>query len=288
VDDQAARDQVARVEGLLDEIEALPNPAGREKGLEVVQALVELYGEGLFRIMDQLSDQARAALASDELVEHLLLLHDLHPVPLEERVQGALEEVRPYLDSHGGGVEVIAIEDDVVRLRLQGSCSGCPSSTVTLKLAIEDAIHKAAPDVAEIVAEGVVPEPTPAVLQIQLPQAAGQQAAGPPADSWATAGSLAELSGGGAVLKRVSGEDVLFARLGESVYAYRPPCPACGETLGADALQGTELVCPSCSNRYDAMRAGRCLESPQLNLEPVPLLSADSGLVKIALGAAAA
>ena len=65
----------------------------------------------------------------------------------------ALEEVRPYLESHGGDVELLAVEDGVVRLRMQGSCSGCPSSAMTLKLAIEDAIRKHAPEVEQIEAE---------------------------------------------------------------------------------------------------------------------------------------
>jgi Fe-S cluster biogenesis protein NfuA/nitrite reductase/ring-hydroxylating ferredoxin subunit len=258
---------VARVEGALDAIEADP------RALEAVQAIVELYGEGLRRMVD-------GAGVEDELVEHLLLMHDLHPVPLEERVHTALEEVRPYLDSHGGGVEVLSVEDGVVRLAMQGSCSGCPSSTVTLKLAIEDAIHKACPDVEEIVAEGVVEPARPQVLQIQLPQAGGAPAAG---DAWMTAGSMAEVSGGGAVLKRVGGEDVLFARLGDSLYAYRPACPSCDEALGEGTLDRTEFVCPGCGNRYDAMRAGRCLEHPQLNLEPVPLLTTDAGLTRVAV-----
>lgn len=273
MDDQAAAALIGRVDALLDRAE------DDELAMELVQALVELYGEGLARLVAAVPEPA--AVADDELVEHLLLLHDLHPVPLPERVQEALQEVRPYLDSHGGGVEVVAVEGGVVRLRMQGSCSGCPSSAVTLKLAIEDAINKACPDVEEIVAEGVAEPRLPKV--IQLPQAGG-----PPEDSWTTAGSLAELSGGGAVVKRVAGEDVLFARLGESVYAYRPRCPSCAAELDASALAGAEIVCPSCANRYDAMRAGRCLEEPQLNLEPVPLIAGDSGLVKVALGATVA
>jgi Fe-S cluster biogenesis protein NfuA len=72
--------------------------------------------------------------------------------------------MRPYLDSHGGDVRLLGVEDGVVRLELQGSCSGCPSSAVTLKLAVEEAIHKAAPDVAEI---GAVDAPAPSPL-IQL------------------------------------------------------------------------------------------------------------------------
>ncbi len=273
MDDQAAAALVGRVDALLEQAE------GDDLAMELVQALVELYGEGLGRLVAAVPEPG--AVLEDELVEHLLLLHDLHPVPLETRVQTALEEVRPYLDSHGGGVEVVAVDGGVVRLRMQGSCSGCPSSAVTLKLAIEDAINKACPDVEEIVAEGVAEPKLPKV--IQLPQAGG-----PPAASWTTAGSLAELSGGGAVLKQVAGEEVLFTRLGESVYAYRPRCPSCGAELDESALDGAELVCPSCANRYDAMRAGRCLDEPQLNLDPVPLLATDSGLVKVALGAAVA
>ncbi len=116
-----------------------------------MQALLDLYGEGLARIVGHVAERddgtLAEALAGDELVAHLLLLHGLHPVPLEARVRGALDEVRPYLESHGGDVELLGVEEGVVRLQLQGSCSGCPSSAVTLKLAIEEAIHKAAPDV---------------------------------------------------------------------------------------------------------------------------------------------
>ncbi len=115
------------------------------------------------------------ALGEDELVSHLLLLHGIHPVPIEARVRTALEEVRPYLDSHGGNVELVAVEDGTVRLRMEGSCSGCPSSAVTLKLAIEDAIRKHAPDVGEIEAEDAEPEglpmaPAPALIELAPPQ----------------------------------------------------------------------------------------------------------------------
>ena len=275
MDDQAARDRIARVEALLDEVESLPDP-GRATATELVQALVELYGEGLARIMARV-DGAGEELLEDELISHLLLLHDLHPTPLEERVRGALEEVRPYMESHKGGVELVSIDGGVVRLRLEGSCSGCPSSTMTLKLAIEDAIHRAAPDIEEVVADGVADGGPPPLLQIQV---AGQPR---PTEGWATAGALSELSSGGAAVKRVEGEDVLFARIGESRYAYRPVCPGCHAKLDADSLQGTELRCASCGNRYDAIRAGRCLDQPHIQLEPVPLLAAEDGLVKVAL-----
>jgi Fe-S cluster biogenesis protein NfuA/nitrite reductase/ring-hydroxylating ferredoxin subunit len=255
---------VARVEAAIGEIESQP------QAMEAVQAIVEMYGEGLARIMERVDG---SALVDDDLVAHLLLIHDLHPVPLEQRVRGALEEVRPYMESHKGGVELVSIEDGVVRLRLEGSCSGCPSSTMTLKLAIEDAIHKAAPDVEEIVADGAVDPGPPPLLQIQV---AGQK----PAEGWVEAGSLGGLAG--AELRCIDGEDVLFARVGGSTYAYRPACPACHASLDGDSLHGTELVCRDCGTTFDAIRAGRCLEQPQLQLEPVPLLG-----TKVALRAVA-
>jgi len=281
------------VEALLEEVEALADPAGREAAAAVVQALVELYGEGLRRIMVGLGeahgDGPGSALAEDELVAHLLFLHDLHPVPLERRVRGALEEVRPYLESHGGGVELVGLEERVVRLRLEGSCSGCPSSTMTLKLAIEDAIHKAAPDVEEIEAEGVTDAAAP-LLKLELSPALGgaEPEPGPPAEAWATAGSLAELAGGGTVVKEVSGEWLLFVRIEADSYAYRPACPGCEGSLEDARLHGAELTCAGCGHRYDARRAGRCLDEPRLFLEPLPLLVGESGLVKVAIGTAVA
>jgi Fe-S cluster biogenesis protein NfuA len=154
---------IERVEALLDEVEAFPPPQ-REVTTELVQALLDMYGEGLSRIV------ARCEVpVEDELVAHLLLLHGLHPVPLERRVAEALAEVRPYLESHGGNVELLGIDEGVVRLQLQDSCSGCPSSAVTLKLAVEEAIHKAAPDVAEIVAVDA-PAPSP-LIQLEVYEA---------------------------------------------------------------------------------------------------------------------
>ena len=75
-------------------------------------------------------------LTEDPLVESLLLLHDLHPLDVDARIQRALDRVRPYLGSHAGGVEYLGVRDGVARLRLEGSCHGCPSSTVTVQLAI--------------------------------------------------------------------------------------------------------------------------------------------------------
>ncbi len=288
---------VAEVERRLEEVEALADAPAQAAATAAVQALLELYGAGLERVVEEIAarddgDMARA-LAGDELVAHLLLLHGLHPVPVRERVIEALGEVRPYLESHGGNVELLAVEGSAVRLRMQGSCSGCPSSAMTLKLAIEEAIRKRAPEIEDVIADAV---PATALLQIELTPGLGAAAnmtapaAPPPVEnggSWTPAGGLPELRSGGTVVKRIGGQHVLFLTLQGRFYAYRPSCPACGGSLEHAPLRGIELTCPACEKRYDIVRAGRCLDAPQLHLEPVPLLVGEDGLVQIALAVAA-
>ena len=154
MDDHRARELVARIDMLLEDVH----------DVELVQALVDLYGEGLARIVAH-DPTCIAGVADDEVVAYLLLLHGLHPVPIEERVRSALADVRPYLEQHGGDVELLGVEGAVARLRLQGTCNGCASSTATLKLAIEDAIQRFAPDIEEVEAEGAV---APGLLQIEM------------------------------------------------------------------------------------------------------------------------
>lgn len=178
--DQETREHVARVDALLAQIEAWDETAEKETVLNTVQALVALYGEALSRIVgyaarhgewtddcNMTTTLVSKAFVEDELVSHLLLLHELHPDSVEDRVQAALDAVRPYLHSHGGNVELIAIRGGVVQLRLEGSCKGCPSSSLTLRTAVEEAIRSAAPEIIHIEAEGAT-EPTPHVAPLPL------------------------------------------------------------------------------------------------------------------------
>jgi Fe-S cluster biogenesis protein NfuA/nitrite reductase/ring-hydroxylating ferredoxin subunit len=279
IDDQGLQERVARMETLLEEIETLPDRNARSKAAEVVGVLLDLYGEGLARMMEVVAEgeereRAFDAFSEDQLVSHLLLLHGLHPLDLETRVIMALEEVRPYLQSHGGNVELLGVKEGVARLRMKGSCSGCPSSTVTLRLAIEEAIQKTAPDLEGIEAEGVAEEPKPAPTIVAGPTLRKKEKKRPQEDgaSWTVVGGLPQLPSGGMLVKEVSDEPVLFLKLGDDFYAYRHLCPGCGESLEGAGLQEAVLTCSGCSRRYDVRRAGRCLDDPQLHLEPIPLL----------------
>ena len=159
-------DAAATLDVALGRLEALPEGEAREAALAVVDELLRLHGEALARLADHVADHdpdgaIAAAVAADPLASAVLVLHGLHPVPVAERVQAALDGVRPYLASHGGDAELLGVDDGVVRLRLEGSCRGCPSSTATLRGAIEAAVFEAAPEVERVQAEDA-PAPAPA------------------------------------------------------------------------------------------------------------------------------
>jgi Fe-S cluster biogenesis protein NfuA len=158
-----------RVEALLAGFDTVSSPrVARGQAEELVRTIVGLYGAALERVLtvvhdalDGQSDLVFERLCDDKLVETLLCLHGLHPVPLDERVQQALDSVRPYLKSHEGGVEVVEVDGGVVTLRLEGNCKGCPSSTATVKLAVERAILERVPEIREVRAETAAPAPAP-------------------------------------------------------------------------------------------------------------------------------
>jgi Fe-S cluster biogenesis protein NfuA len=156
-----------RIEQLIDALGA-GGPAARDRAEELVRVVVELYGAGLERLLElvdaggALTESTVDALADDGLVSGLLVVHGLHPYGVAERVERALESVRPYLRSHGGDVELLGVDDSadgsVVGLRLLGHCDGCAGSTATLRSAVEEAVEAAAPEVVRIdVAEPTAP-----------------------------------------------------------------------------------------------------------------------------------
>lgn len=179
-DDRQLRERLHRMEALLQEVEGHADSATRARTKEIVQLLMEFHGAGIERMLEHLAtgDEGQKlidGLAQDELISSLLLLYGLHPLDIDTRVRQALEKVEPYIHSHGGNVELIGIEEGVVRLRLQGSCHGCPSSAVTLKETIEEAIRLKAPDVVSIEVEGeaAVADVTAESGRVALPILAG-------------------------------------------------------------------------------------------------------------------
>jgi Fe-S cluster biogenesis protein NfuA/nitrite reductase/ring-hydroxylating ferredoxin subunit len=266
----AEEDLVGRVQELTAQVEALVDPEARACAEELAAAVVQLYGEGLERIFATLDDATRTQLAEDGVVASLMLIHGLYPVSLETRVQAALDSVRPYMDSHGGNVELLGIEDGIARLRLEGSCSGCAASQSTMELAIERALEETAPDLLGLDVEGVVapaPKASPA----------------PPAEvQWVTLDGVASLERGQLVATEPG---LIVANVAGTLLAYRDRCAGCGGPLEHATLLGGTLTCPHCKRLFDLPRAGRCVNVPDtgLQLDPVPLLR-NGGPVRVALG----
>lgn len=72
---------------------------------------------------------------------------------MREKVKAILDDVRPALQADGGDVELVEVDDQgIVKVRLQGACSGCPMASMTLKNGIERALKEAIPQVKEVVA----------------------------------------------------------------------------------------------------------------------------------------
>jgi Fe-S cluster biogenesis protein NfuA/nitrite reductase/ring-hydroxylating ferredoxin subunit len=294
-----------RIEELLGTLRAASGGAA-DAAEELVRLLLGLYGDGLGHIMDALAAEGAAGLAvrdrllADPLVESLLLLHDLHPLDVDTRIQRALDNVRPYLGSHAGGVQYLGVgPDGVARLRLEGSCHGCPSSTVTVRLAIEGAVEDAAPEVTEVVVEGMTDPPEPALLQIgRRPDTAASGLPGPPlAGGTGPPGSAAGEPGwvslpgigppdGRPVATMAGAIPVVICSVRGTLYAYCDACAACGSSLADGTLTAELLGCPGCGARYDVRSAGRSLDDPERHLDPLPLLT-DSQGVRVALPAVA-
>jgi Fe-S cluster biogenesis protein NfuA len=152
--------ELGRIEELINALGAAADSAVAAQARELVQALLELHGVTVERALEIVHENDPTLvdkLADDPLVSNLLILHGLHPLDLEARVRGALEKVKPRLGLHGGSVEVIGVTPEGgIKLRLEGNCNGCPSSRITLKSSIEEAIYAAAPDVTGLEVEGAV------------------------------------------------------------------------------------------------------------------------------------
>jgi Fe-S cluster biogenesis protein NfuA/nitrite reductase/ring-hydroxylating ferredoxin subunit len=264
---------LARVQELTDALEALPDGREKEVAEDLIGAIVELYGDGLRRVVEALHDAGAAGreiherLVADGVVASLMLIHDLYPIDLETRVREALDGVRPYMESHGGDVELLGLEDGVARLRLAGSCDGCPASAATLQLAIKDALDQAAPDLAGIEVDGVeTPRNGPA-----------------PTPTWMALDQAGDVAPGKLRSVTLRGTELVVANVDGTLLAYRSACAGCGAVLSDASLSGEILTCARCGRAFDLPRAGRALGSEEAQLEPVPLLRRAGTEVKVAL-----
>jgi Fe-S cluster biogenesis protein NfuA/nitrite reductase/ring-hydroxylating ferredoxin subunit len=292
-------DLLDRIQELTDKVDELADVRARTLAQELVATVIAMYGDGLARIMEVITGAREAGetildeLSQDGAVASLLLIHDLYPVSLEDRVIEALDTVRPYMESHGGNVELVGLEDGVARLVLRGSCNGCAASRATLELAIKQALDEHAPDLAGLEVEGVTEPAIPATTAptaTSLPMAAAPSPTGfelpvvqfdtvarsdaPKPARWMALEDSMRPERGGLRAVQANGCTLLLANVDGSLLAYENECASCGEPLGDGALDGGMLRCCACEVEFDLPRAGRAAGGEPLQLKPVPLLEA--------------
>ena len=167
-----------QIERLVQRVSGLADDDARNTALELLQSLMDLHGAALSRVVEVLTESGDAGrnslakLGNDPLICGLLVLYGIHPVSLEDRVARAIEKVAPQLRKHGGTVELLGVADTVVRVKLQTSGNGCGSSPDALKSTVEQAILEAAPDVVQVVAEGM---PSSAFVPLNMIQPAAKE-----------------------------------------------------------------------------------------------------------------
>ena len=138
-----------RIEELVQKVQSLPDPIARQTALELVQAVLELHASALERMTEIIAGSEGGpaimdALATDPHTSSVLLLHDLHPLDLDTRLARALDN--PAFRSRGATVELVSVQEGVIRVRIDGGLG--------LRQAVEKALWEAAPEAVDLIVEG--------------------------------------------------------------------------------------------------------------------------------------
>jgi Fe-S cluster biogenesis protein NfuA/nitrite reductase/ring-hydroxylating ferredoxin subunit len=232
----------------------------------------------LLELVDAIHRPALELIARGEtehpLARTLLAMYDLAPVDDAVLVEEALDSIRPYVESHGGKVELLGVEDGIVTVRMSGSCQGCAGSAITLRRGIEEALREHYPGFREVVGEEDGEPAGPKLLQIEdlrRPVFEDAGAAGEPGELRAV---------------ETDGVNVLLANVTGEVYAFRNGCPVDGLPLEGGRLTGDGvLVCPWHNCAYDA-RSGKRIDEPGEPGLPVVPVAIEDGSVRVAVNVA--
>lgn len=276
-----------RVDDATAALEAL-DPSARAVADEVKAAVEAIHRAGLVTIVQRMraDDAARAVLfdlVDDPVVHMLLSLHEIvRPDPMTH-ANRVLVTVRPQLQSHGGDVTLVRIEDGTAYVRLDGACNGCSMSSVTLRNLVESALVENVPSITGV--EVLPNEPSPTLIPLESLRIGPD----PATEGWVKVGPAASLPNDDLTalsLSAQSGEraEIIVVNAGQRLSAYRNECAHEGLPLDnavLDTDNGT-LTCPWHGFCYDAT-SGECLSAPGAQLEQMPL-RVDSGEVWVRVG----
>ena len=147
LDDRAVRQRLVVLDEQLAQLEATPGPIG-ELALAAVSGLAEIYGQALARALDLVDPALVDRMLGDELIGHLLVLHGIHPSPIEYRTARVIEGMRATLFARGAEIELAGIEHGVAILRL--SSKGCGTGAAGIEQSVRDAVLAAVPELSAV------------------------------------------------------------------------------------------------------------------------------------------
>jgi nitrite reductase/ring-hydroxylating ferredoxin subunit/Fe-S cluster biogenesis protein NfuA len=287
--EQAASDLPHEFQHLLDWIgsgvermEAIQDEQTRDEVFALLEGIDVLHRQALARILELGGGDLAERASHDPVARTLLEMYDLPERDERAQVETALESVYPYFHSHGGKLEVLGVENGVVRVRLSGSCEGCPGTASTLSRVVEEALREGFAGFTELVAEEPPPKKTEQNTK-QNGELVGLGRKPKRRPRWVSVGSLEDLERGEMQALRPEGTALLLVRPEDGeVYAYRNGCPpGSALTLHLGRLEGSTLICPWHGCRYDARTGKRQDEEGKLTVLPVAV---HEGEIKVALG----
>lgn len=229
-------------------------------------AIDELNREAFSRLIrsaktDPSAMQALKQALGDEVVYAVLRHHQLVKPSLQERVERALDSVRPALREHGGNVDLVSVEPpDTVLVRLVGACSSCPSSELTLAEGVEKAIKEYCPEIREIKRTKSSGTCTDSSVNFVSPFARGS------IEKWTYAIDLTLMKEGELTVAEVNGQSLLLLRKGNEVVCYQNSCAHLGLPLDMGVFENGILTCPHHGFQF-AIDSGECLTVPQVQLQ---------------------
>jgi len=228
-------------------------------------AIEELNGEALRRLIRALKTDPAALAAmknaiADEVVYAVLRRHDVVKPSLNERVEAALEGVRPMLASHGGDVELVKVKPPSVEVRFIGVCDGCPASALTFHAGVKKAVQDACPEITDIVQVKGLGGSEESGVRFVSPFALGDKG------NWVVAGLLLEIPQGSVRSTIIGGEKVLLWRNGASVTCFQNACAHLGFPIHDGEIENGIITCPHHGFQYD-LSSGECLTAPEVQLQ---------------------
>ncbi len=261
----------------VERMEQIEDEQTRTEVFALLDGIDTMHRYALGRLMERLMELGGAGLvaqvAQDPMVQTLLEMYDLMAADERDQVERALESVYPYIESHGGQLELLGVDAGSVRVRLSGSCGDCPGSSGTLTRVVEAALRERFPGFRALVAEAPIPPP-PMAPPLARPALRRPR--------WVAVARADDLISGELRAVWPEGASLLLARLGDEFYAYQNGCPPGSPlTLHTGHLEGATLICPWHGCRYD-IRTGRRLDG-EGKLEVLPVAVRD-GEIKIAVG----